>query len=51
MGTAATLIVRHCVQDNGAWRTVSETQEGCRPQHGCSGAVVRPPRVELAVEA
>ena len=38
METAATLIIQHCVQDNGtARRTVSETVEGRRPQHGCRG--------------
>jgi hypothetical protein len=51
MRTAATLIVRHCVQDNGAWRNVSETVEGRRPQHGWNGTVVGLPRIELAVEA
>ncbi len=40
MGTEATLIVRHRVQDYGAWRATYETVEGLRQQHGCSGAEV-----------
>ena len=40
MGTAATLIVRHRVQDYGAWRAVYESVEGLRQQHACSGAEV-----------
>ena len=40
METAATLIVRHRVQDYGAWRAVYETVEGLRQQLGCSGAEV-----------
>ena len=34
MDTAATLIVRHRVQDYGAWRAVYDTVEGLRQQHG-----------------
>ena len=40
MGTAATLIVRHRVQDYGAWRAVYDTVEGLRQQHGCTSAEV-----------
>ena len=40
MGTAATLIVRHQVQDYGAWRAVYETVDGLRQQHGCTAAEV-----------
>jgi len=40
MGTAATLMVRHRVQDYGEWRAAYETVEGLRQQHGCSGAEV-----------
>jgi len=40
METAATLIVRHRVQDYGTWRTVYESVEGLRQKHGCSGAEV-----------
>jgi len=40
METAATLIVRHRVQDYGAWRAVYEMVEGLRQQHGYSGAEV-----------
>jgi quinol monooxygenase YgiN len=40
MGTTATLLVRHRVQDYGAWRTVYESVEGLRRQHGCTGADV-----------
>ena len=36
----ATLIVRHKVEDYGAWRSVYETVEGLRKQHGCTGAEV-----------
>jgi quinol monooxygenase YgiN len=40
MGTAATLIVRHRVQEYGAWRSVYETVESLREQHGCIDAEV-----------
>jgi quinol monooxygenase YgiN len=40
MGTTATLLVRHRVQDYGAWRAVYESVEGLRQQHGCTGANV-----------
>jgi hypothetical protein len=50
MGTAATLIVRHGVQDHGAWRTVSEIVEAAHIT-----AVAAPwsgrPAFEIAVEA
>ena len=36
--TTATLIVRHRVQDYGAWRAVYESVEGLRQQHACSSA-------------
>ena len=51
MDTTTTLIVRHRVQDYGAWRAVYKTLEGLLEQHGRSGAVVGPPRIEIAVEA
>jgi len=47
--TTATLIVRHRVQDYATRR--DETLEGVLEQHGCSGAVIGPPRIEIAVEA
>lgn len=37
---AATLIARHRVQDYGAWRTVYDSVEDLRRQHGCTGAEV-----------
>jgi quinol monooxygenase YgiN len=40
MGTAATLIVRHQVEDYGAWRAAYDTVEGLRQQHGCTDAEV-----------
>jgi quinol monooxygenase YgiN len=40
MGTTATLLVRHRVQDYGAWRAVYETVEGLRREHGCTSADV-----------
>ena len=40
MGTTATLLVHHQVQDYGAWRAVYETVESLRQQHGCTGAEV-----------
>jgi hypothetical protein len=43
MGTAATLIVRHRVQDYGAWHAVYDTVEGLRQQHGCSAEVMVDP--------
>ena len=39
MATAA-LIVRHRVEDYGAWRTGYEAVEGLRQQHGCTSAEV-----------
>ena len=36
----ATLIVRHRVEDYGAWRAQYEKTEGLRQQHGCTGAEV-----------
>jgi quinol monooxygenase YgiN len=35
-----TMIVRHRVADYAAWRSVYETVEGLRQQHGCFGAEV-----------
>jgi len=40
MEPAATLIVRHRVQDYGAWRAAYESVEGLRRHHACSGAEV-----------
>jgi len=40
MGTAATLIVRHRVEDYAAWRSVYDTVDGLRHQHGCTGEEV-----------
>ena len=37
---AATLIVRHRVNDYSAWRETYETVDGLRRQHGCTGAEV-----------
>lgn len=37
---AATLIVRHRVNDYGAWRTAYDSVEDLRQQHGCTGAEV-----------
>jgi quinol monooxygenase YgiN len=37
---AATLIVRHRVQDFAAWRSVYDSVEPLRQQHGCSAAEV-----------
>lgn len=37
---AATLIVRHRVEDYSAWRSVYETVDGLRQQHGCTGEEV-----------
>ena len=37
---AATLVVRHQVNDYGAWRPVYDSLEGLRTQHGCTGARV-----------
>lgn len=36
----ATLIVRHRVNDFPAWRSVYESVEGLRQQHGCTGKEV-----------
>lgn len=36
----ATMIVRHRVGDYAAWRSVYETVEDLRQQHGCFGAEV-----------
>jgi len=49
--TTTTLIVRHRVQDYGAWRRRDKTLEGLLEQHGHSGAVVGPPRIEIAAAA
>ncbi len=38
--TAATLIVRHRVQDYAAWRSAYDSVEPLRQQYGCSGAEV-----------
>ncbi len=32
----ATLIVRHHVDDYGAWRSVYDSVDGLRQQHGCT---------------
>jgi quinol monooxygenase YgiN len=37
---AATLIVRHRVQDYAAWRSVYDSVEPLRQEHGCTGADV-----------
>ena|GEM_PF-4410129 len=42
-------MVRPSAKDH-AWRTVYETVEGLRQQPGCSGALVRPPCIEIALE-
>ena len=34
--TTATLIVRHHVDDYGAWRSVYDSVDGLRQQHGCT---------------
>lgn len=36
----ATLIVRHRVNDYGAWRSVYDSVDGLRQQHGCTDAEV-----------
>jgi hypothetical protein len=36
----ATMIVRHQVEDYGAWRTVYDSVESIRQQYGCYGAEV-----------
>ena len=36
----ATLLVRHEVEDYAAWRSVYDSVEGLRDQHGCTGAEV-----------
>lgn len=38
--STATLIVRHRVNDYGAWRTVYDSVEDLRQQYGCTGAEV-----------
>lgn len=38
--TTATLIVRHRVEDYGAWRAQYDSVEGLRQQHGCTDAEV-----------
>jgi quinol monooxygenase YgiN len=38
--TEATLIVRHGVEDYAAWRTVYDSLDGLRAEHGCFGAEV-----------
>ena len=37
---AATLLVKHQVADYAAWRSVYDSVEGLRQQHGCTGAEV-----------
>ncbi len=37
---AATMFVRHEVADYGAWRSVYDSVEGLRQQHGCTSAEV-----------
>jgi hypothetical protein len=34
--TTATLIVRHHVDDYGAWRSVYDSVDGLRQEHGCT---------------
>jgi len=36
----ATLVVRHEVEDYAAWRSVYESVDGLRTEHGCTGAEV-----------
>jgi len=36
----ATLLVRHEVQDYAAWRSVYESVDGLRKEHGCTDAEV-----------
>ena len=36
----ATLLVRHEVEDYAAWRSVYESVDGLRTEHGCTGAEV-----------
>ena len=36
----ATLLVRHEVEDYGAWRSVYESVDGLRKEHGCTEAEV-----------
>jgi len=36
----ATLLVRHEVEDYAAWRSVYESVDGLRKQHGCTEAEV-----------
>ncbi|HET7244714.1 MAG TPA: hypothetical protein VFJ07_07735 [Streptosporangiaceae bacterium] len=38
--STATLIVRHQVQEYGAWRAVYDSVENVRQQYSCSGAEV-----------
>ena len=38
--TTATLIVRHRVEDYGAWRAQYDSVEGLRQEHGCTNAEV-----------
>lgn len=38
--STATLIVRHQVQEYGAWRAAYDSVENVRQQYGCSGAEV-----------
>jgi quinol monooxygenase YgiN len=37
---ATTLFVKHHVADYAAWRSVYDSVEGLRQQHGCTGAEV-----------
>ena len=36
----ATLLIRHQVQDYGAWREVYDSVEDLRQRYGCTGAEV-----------
>ncbi len=36
----ATLMVRHRVEDYAAWRSVYDSLDGVRKEHGCTGAEV-----------
>lgn len=36
----ATLMVRHQVEDYAAWRSVYDSLDGLRKEHGCTGAEV-----------
>ena len=36
----ATLLVKHQVEDYAAWRSVYDSLDGLRKEHGCTGAEV-----------